>query len=461
MSNKQNILFRADSSSSIGIGHIMRDLVLAKQFKNGNIYFASQELAGNIIEQIPHQVIKLSTNGIEELDRLIKELNIDMIIIDHYGIDYKFEEQLKTQNPKLKIFSLDDTYEKHCCDILLNHNICADEKRYKGLVPPHCELRCGSKYTLIRDEFVEEKSIKRDKIYDIFLAMGGADTAGLNVPILKTVPSYLQICVLTTSANKNLQELEEYVKNEPNIKLHINSNEVAKLLNQSRLAIITPSVIVHELLFMEVPFLAIKTASNQDDMYRYLEKNTYRVMDGFNENCSVEIEQMIKNEVKNVELINFTDLSAKEKKSVLEWRNHAEIKKWMYNQNDISWQEHLNFIDFLRSCDSKRYLVVKSNDIYFGVIDFIDIDFIKKEAFFGIYANPFEKLHGMGKTLLQSGIKYAFDILKLEKLKLEVFADNEKALHLYKKYGFKESGTKMIGKKNIICMEQLYENRKF
>ncbi len=29
-----NILVRADSSSNIGTGHIMRDLVLAKQYKN-------------------------------------------------------------------------------------------------------------------------------------------------------------------------------------------------------------------------------------------------------------------------------------------------------------------------------------------------------------------------------------------------------------------------------------------
>ena len=45
---KQNILFRADSSSTIGTGHIMRDLVLAKQYKNSNIIFATQDLDGNI-----------------------------------------------------------------------------------------------------------------------------------------------------------------------------------------------------------------------------------------------------------------------------------------------------------------------------------------------------------------------------------------------------------------------------
>jgi UDP-2,4-diacetamido-2,4,6-trideoxy-beta-L-altropyranose hydrolase len=265
----------------------MRDLVLAKEYAEANIYFATMDLCGNInhkIDEASYKRVHLDTNDLDELDKIIKELKIEMIVIDHYGIDYDYEKQLKIQNPKLKILSLDDTYEKHHCDILLNHNICADEKRYKELVPHHCELRCGAKYTLLRDEFKKEKEIQREKIYDIFLAMGGADTAELNIPILKTLSHDLKIAVLTTNANKALQELKEFAQNRPNITLHINSNEVAKLLNESRFAIITPSVTVNEVLFMKVPFLAIKTASNQDDMYEYLKKKKFLVLGEFNSN---------------------------------------------------------------------------------------------------------------------------------------------------------------------------------
>ncbi|WP_263833411.1 UDP-2,4-diacetamido-2,4,6-trideoxy-beta-L-altropyranose hydrolase [Sulfurospirillum oryzae] len=269
-------LIRADSSSTIGLGHIMRDLVLAKSFE-GEVLFACQNLEGNIIASIPYEVKILQSNDAEELIALIKTLHVKLLVIDHYGIDAPFEQRVK-EATGVKILSLDDTYQAHDCDILLNHNISADKTRYKGLVPPRCELRCGILYTLIRDEFKDEKKQTREKIYDVLVAMGGTDASNITLCILKTLPQSLHVSVLTTTANAHLRELQNYVKDKPNIALHVNSNEVAKLLHQSRFAIVTPSVMVHEVLFMEVPFIAIKVASNQDDMFAYLQKQEYPVL---------------------------------------------------------------------------------------------------------------------------------------------------------------------------------------
>lgn len=278
-----NILFRADSSATIGTGHIMRDLVLAKQYPKDKILFATQDLSGNInhkISESGYEIYTLNSSDVEELDKLIKRLNIDLLVIDNYGIDAKQEKQLKIKNPKLKILSFDDTYEKHNCDILLNHNISADKKKYKGLVPKDCELRCGSKYTLLRDEFYEAKKQKT-----VFLAMGGADHSNLNIKILKVLEDFenIQTIVVTTNANQNLDALKKHVKGKKNIALHINSKKIAKLMKKSDFAIVTPSVIVNEVHFMELPFIAIKTAENQDDIYRYLKKN-FLVLSKFNKN---------------------------------------------------------------------------------------------------------------------------------------------------------------------------------
>ncbi|OHD85544.1 MAG: UDP-2,4-diacetamido-2,4,6-trideoxy-beta-L-altropyranose hydrolase [Sulfuricurvum sp. RIFCSPLOWO2_02_FULL_43_45] len=276
-----NLLIRTDASSSIGLGHIMRDLVLAQHYPDATITFACQNLIGTIMDTIPYPVHFLTSNDPEELIDLIRTCSIDLLIIDHYDIDATIEKQIKEQTG-VSLLCLDDTYEKHHCDILLNHNISADAIRYKGLVPEHCELRCGAEYTLIRDEFKTEKQIRREKLYDIFIAMGGSDPTNATLGILTTLSDDLSVCVATTSGNPHLSELETFIQDKKNISLKVNSNSIAQLLNQSRLAIITPSVMVHEVLFMGTPFIAIKTAPNQIDMFEYLRKEKYVVLEEWN-----------------------------------------------------------------------------------------------------------------------------------------------------------------------------------
>jgi len=265
----------------------MRDLVFAKRLE-GEVIFACQNLEGNIIASIPYVVKILKSNDVEELIALIQALQVTFLVIDHYGIDATFEQTLK-EATGVKILSFDDTYQAHHCDILINHNLSADPTRYTNLVPQNCELRCGSAYTLIRDEFNVEKEKKCEKIYDVLVAMGGTDASNITLSILKTLPKNLTISILTTTANAHLRELQNYAQCNPNIALHVNSNEVAKLLHQSRLAIVTPSVMVHEVLFMEVPFIAIKVATNQDDMYRYLHQHGYPVLKEWDESSFMQL----------------------------------------------------------------------------------------------------------------------------------------------------------------------------
>jgi len=207
------------------------------------------------------------------------------LVIDHYGIDYKKEKYIK-EKTGVKILSFDDTYEKHHCDIVLNHNLGADKKRYKSLVPTSCKIRCGAKYTLLRDEFYKEKkkTYPKNKKFTFFIGMGGTDTANLNIKILKVLKDFknLKVNILTTKANSNLKKLKKYTKEKEWIKLYIDSTNIAQLMRKSDFAIITPSVILNEVYFMKLPFIAIKTAHNQKDIYQYLKAKKYNILKQFN-----------------------------------------------------------------------------------------------------------------------------------------------------------------------------------
>ena len=159
-------------------------------------------------------------------------------------------------------------------------------------------------------------------------------------------------------------------------------------------------------------------------------------------------------------LIDFVDLNMDEKRMVLDWRNDSSIRKWMNNQEEITLEKHLNFLDSLKDDDTKRYFLVREGNRYIGVVDFINIDRETKECEIGLYANPFDKVSGVGRVLGKICLDYAFEELKVDRLKLEVFGDNKKALKLYNYLGFKELGKKDFGKRVMICMELERENRK-
>lgn len=161
--------------------------------------------------------------------------------------------------------------------------------------------------------------------------------------------------------------------------------------------------------------------------------------------------------MENIELVNFTNLNLEEAKMVLEWRNHPNIRKWMYTQDEISLENHLNFINSLKNNSNKLYFLVKKENEFIGVIDFSDINIQSVEM--GIYANP--NLRGFGKILLEIIKDYSFDVLKVKSIFSEVFYSNEKAYQLYKKYNFKEIDAKIVNNKKVICMELTNENRSF
>lgn len=160
--------------------------------------------------------------------------------------------------------------------------------------------------------------------------------------------------------------------------------------------------------------------------------------------------------MKEIKLINFTDLSNDEKKIILEWRNNPNIKKWMYTQDDINLENHLNFIDSLKNSKEKLYFLVKKEDENIGVIYFTNLT--KKEVYFGLYANPTIKILGVGRILEKLSIDFAFNSLNVSKLKLEVFEDNIQVINLHRKYNFKKIGEKFVNNNKVICMELSCEN---
>jgi len=172
---------------------------------------------------------------------------------------------------------------------------------------------------------------------------------------------------------------------------------------------------------------------------------SYRVFNRMSD-CSLSLKK-----IGRVQLCNYINLNMNDKDTVMNMRNHIEIKRWMHNKNVISKKEHLDFIQQLEDDISRRYFLVKKEGKIVGSINFSNIN-LDNSAEFGIYTNPFEKIKYGGLILEESASFYVFNELKIKNIKLKVLTNNKRAIDFYKKCNFKKDKGK--SNKEVLYMKK-------
>ncbi|MFA7083394.1 MAG: UDP-2,4-diacetamido-2,4,6-trideoxy-beta-L-altropyranose hydrolase [Arcobacteraceae bacterium] len=274
----KNILLRCDSSSTLGLGHVKRCLLLAQRLKEHdeylNISFATQNLEGNInleILKAGFNIYTLKSNSVEEFSSLIEVLHLKLLIIDSYDIDLNFEKQLKIKNSTFKILSFDDMVQPHCADIVLNHGIHAKKKDYAFILSETTKLLCGSKYTLLRDEFF--KKYKDEVVQNsVAIILGGNDILNcsfkLTQLLLQINPKY-KITIITSCVNPHLNQL----KSLKNSELLVDIENIAETLATKELIICASGGTLFEVLALRKKFINLQVASNQQKVVDFLNHN--------------------------------------------------------------------------------------------------------------------------------------------------------------------------------------------
>ena len=133
---------------------------------------------------------------------------------------------------------------------------------------------------------------------------------------------------------------------------------------------------------------------------------------------------------------SFVELTDEEKWTVLSWRNHPDVRSRMFSSHEISLEEHIQFLNKLRSDSTSLYWKVADK----GVVSLRKIDTKNGNAYLGIYKNPNCSDKSASLDLMKILLSKTFDDLNLHTLKLEVFSDNPRAVNFYNKCGFNQEG---------------------
>ena len=291
-----NIVFRVDSSSQMGVGHLMRCLTLADELKkqNHNATFICRELKGNLIKLIEHRVLILPVDKDFQSDDLylswlgetqeqdVKQTiqvihdNADLLIVDSYALDEVWHKQLKPHAKKIMV--IDDLADREFdCDVLLNQNLASKQGDYQGKVPSDCELLLGCEYALLRPEFAAfrkralEKRKKTQEIKNILISMGGSDKKNITYNVLQQLNDGFNIVVVLSSASLHREMIMDYVKGK-NIEVIINADNMAELMLDADLAIGAGGSTSWERCCLGLPTLLFVTAENQKVIAENLER---------------------------------------------------------------------------------------------------------------------------------------------------------------------------------------------
>lgn len=123
---------------------------------------------------------------------------------------------------------------------------------------------------------------------------------------------------------------------------------------------------------------------------------------------------------------------------VLFWRNHPDVRRYMYSQHEISLEEHARWFSRVSQDPGRHLLVFEVNRTARG---FLQIHQIASGgiADWGFYADP-DAPKGTGRALGDAALRYAFDTLGLHKLCGQALAFNERSIHFHLSLGFQREG---------------------
>lgn len=289
------VVFRTDSHYKIGTGHVMRCLNLANQIqkREHQIEFLSRSYPNNLnllIEQsyqlhtLPlteNEITSdprtwLTDNDLLECQRLLNQSSqqaIDLLIIDHYGIDEQWESQARIMLNVKKILVIDDLANRqHDCDFLLDQSAYLNTNPYqqKHMCPDSTIFFLGPQHALLHQCFLETRKVLQTKLIKtygvrrIHVSFGGSDPTNETMIILKYLLDHntdLEIDIVLGSQNPNTLR----IKTEKNIHFYqgIPITQMCELLKKADLCIGGGGISSYERCVLAVPSIVITVAENQ------------------------------------------------------------------------------------------------------------------------------------------------------------------------------------------------------
>jgi UDP-2,4-diacetamido-2,4,6-trideoxy-beta-L-altropyranose hydrolase len=295
------IAVRADASSRMGTGHVMRCLTLAEELRRrgAQLTFICREHHGHLIGAIGQKSFAVATlpapdesrspgatvaddyaawlgvssrdDAAETIEALDGEVP-DWLVVDHYGLGRDWEQQLRRHAKRLLV--IDDLAGRaHDCDALLDQNFSGDGDRSARdalRVPEHCALLLGPRYALLAADYQAHRQLQPPRgapVRRVLIYFGGADPTNVTGLALAALcaPEFLHLSVdVVVGTNHSAREgLIAQAAGRPRTCVHGTRPNLADLMVGADMAIGAGGGTTWERMCLGLPTLVVSIADNQ------------------------------------------------------------------------------------------------------------------------------------------------------------------------------------------------------
>lgn len=275
------VLFRADASAVIGLGHVMRCVALGQELRRAgaSVVFAAHALPPATRARLEAEGFAVravgsspgSRDDAEETLALARAMGARWVVVD--GYTFGADHQRVLGRAGVRVAWLDDLadLERYDVDLLLNQNLDASAARYAGRVPQGCRLLLGPRYALLREEVRRGRARRRhggastDRLLVMF---GGGDPDDLTSRALEALHDdrlrALQATVVVGAANSRRRELERLaLALGERVEVLVDVPDMAAVLGAADLCLSAAGSVIWELAYFGVPCALVIVAENQ------------------------------------------------------------------------------------------------------------------------------------------------------------------------------------------------------
>lgn len=272
-----SIAIRADGGTKIGMGHVMRTLVLAKELAKTNNVFYVCRVDNPLSNKYKYGINKIKEEGfkvvyVDENNLIIElsKIHADCLITDSYDVDQSYFIDTKKLFEKTGYFDDMNLYYFDV-DFIINQNINAEDLKYK--IDRRTKLFLGLSFVVLRNEFrkTKTKDVNKD-VNNILITLGGSDFYNYTGKIIEFIKEMNYIFHIVVGPSfSHVESLRYYQRNNDNIKLYFDVDMI-KLMLMSDMAIASCGSTLYELAACGIPTIGVVVAENQSKIAKKMEE---------------------------------------------------------------------------------------------------------------------------------------------------------------------------------------------